>query len=110
MRMTLQAQGSTISIWARMPMVPGGGEGGEGAGVAHFAHQAGGPPAADEKAEEMGGAEQADLGRGKTERLARDGIERGHASGAELQQDDRQEERGEGDQEAHGGPAGDRAT
>jgi hypothetical protein len=79
-----------------------GGEGREGAGVADGAHDAGRPPAADEEAEEMRRAEEPDLGRREAELQPRDRVERREAARAELEQDDREEQGGEGDEEAHG--------
>ena len=85
-------------------MVPAAVKAAKARECADLAHQARRPPAADEEAEEMRRSQQTDLGRGKAQHLARDRIERRHAPGAELQQDDRQEQGGEGNEKAHGGP------
>ena len=89
----------------------GRGEGGEGARMADGAHQPGRPPAADEEAKEMRRAQQADLGIGEIKRQPRQCIQRPHAPGRELKQDDRQKEGRERDHQAHGAspahPAGD---
>ena len=58
--------------------------------------------AADEEADEMRRAEQADLAGRKPQRRAGQRVERAERSGAELHQQNGQEKRCEGDEEAHG--------
>ena len=79
-----------------------GGGGGEGAGMPDRADIARRQPAAEEEPEEMRRAEQADLRGGEAPHDPRQCVERPQRAGAELDQQDRQEQGGEGNQGAHG--------